>query len=183
MARYPISPFDEMKLALSAIDDDMSLPWETYPCLETAHLTNRGYGVVQKNGKACRTHRAAYELVFGTIPDGLSICHRCDNPKCFRPIHLFAGTHQENMKDRDRKGRRKKIRRGEANGNSKFKEAAIREIWTLRAQGLSQVSIGERLGIPQPTVSAVLTGKIWRHIKPEVPLPVDSRGQLVSHQC
>lgn len=51
------------------------------------------------------THRAAYQLFVGPIPDGMHVCHRCDNPPCCNPEHLFLGTAADNMHDRDAKGR------------------------------------------------------------------------------
>jgi hypothetical protein len=50
-------------------------------------------------------HRYSYTVFIGDIPDGMFICHKCDNPKCVNPDHLFAGTRQDNVDDRERKGR------------------------------------------------------------------------------
>lgn len=64
-----------------------------------------GYGVVDVNGVSKRAHRTVWELANGPIPDGMLICHSCDNPKCVRLEHLFLGTSKDNSIDMVRKGR------------------------------------------------------------------------------
>lgn len=77
----------------------------------------RGYGQIRINEPRVMvlTHRVSYELAFGPIPEGMNVCHRCDNPPCVRPDHLFLGTTQENATDRKLKGRghRRTLREGE----------------------------------------------------------------------
>jgi hypothetical protein len=64
-----------------------------------------GYGEIRNGKKGVRVSRKAYELWVGPIPHGIKVCHRCDNPPCCNPEHLFLGTHKENIEDAARKGR------------------------------------------------------------------------------
>jgi HNH endonuclease len=66
---------------------------------------SRGYGQLRGDGRRLLAHRVAWQLVNGPIPDGLQVCHRCDNPPCVRPDHLFLGSASINALDRDNKGR------------------------------------------------------------------------------
>lgn len=81
-------------------EPDVCWPWQS-------HRNKAGYGRAG-NGQRGRTtvaHRIAYALTFGELPDDQLVCHRCDNPPCCNPAHLFLGSHQENADDRERKGR------------------------------------------------------------------------------
>jgi len=63
-------------------------------------LNEHGYGRIRFNGKMTLAHRATWSLYFGEIPDSMCVCHRCDEPACCNPNHLFLGSQQENINDR-----------------------------------------------------------------------------------
>lgn len=75
--------------------------------LWTGHVNTWGYGNIRVNGRWALTHRLAWERANGPIPEGLSILHRCDDPRCVRPDHLYAGTQRENVRDQVERGRKR----------------------------------------------------------------------------
>ena len=84
--------------------------------------TSHGYGQTNINGRPQRTHRVSYEYHIGPIPDDQCVLHKCDNPPCVNPSHLFLGSQQENLKDMKVKGRGIK---GEMQGQAKLKAKDI----------------------------------------------------------
>lgn len=89
----------------------------------TAARSKKGYGSVRYQGEVWVASRLAWFLTFGDIPNGLCVCHTCDNPSCVNPAHLFVGTVVENNRDRDRKGR---TARGMRHGSVTCPEAVAR---------------------------------------------------------
>lgn len=71
----------------------------------TAGCNRKGYGKFSLDGATRQSHRISWELANGQIPEGLCVLHRCDNPPCCNPAHLFLGTHADNHADRSLKGR------------------------------------------------------------------------------
>ena len=129
--------------------------------------SNMGHGVLVSGprGSARReyAHRISWEFHVGPIPDGLSVCHHCDNPPCVRPEHLFLGTRADNTADRDRKGRHKALR-GSANGRAILTEADVLAIRRRHALGESPLAIAKSLGRGYAAVYQAATHRSWRHL-------------------
>lgn len=133
--------------------------------LWTGYVSRGGYGRIGAGGGNAgmlATHRVAWELYCGPIPDGLQVLHRCDTPSCCNPDHLFVGSIADNMADRTAKGRGV---RGERAGLAKLTEALVMEARRLRAEGLPYAEIGRRIGISQSHAYRVCAGLRWKHVK------------------
>jgi hypothetical protein len=148
-------------------------PPDESTCIEWPFtLTHHGYGYVryretaEASWKNMMTHRLAYALYCKAIPPGRwCICHHCDNPKCFRPSHLFLGTDADNHHDCMRKGRRvDPPRYGEYGTHRKLTEAQVREINALYLSGRTKVSLAKEFGITGAHMVAIIKGKAWSHL-------------------
>lgn len=107
-------------------------------------------------------HRWAYEHFVGPIPDGLHVLHRCDEPACVKPSHLFVGTQQQNIVDMHRKGRNPP-QAGENNGNAKLSAAQIVQIRERYTGGWGeQTKLAREFGVTQATISKIVGGKAMR---------------------
>ncbi len=138
-------------------------------CWEWIGCINHGYGTVGIGGKTLKAHRVAYEIAYGPIPEGMDICHHCDNPPCVRPDHLFAGTASDNLSDSSSKGRSKLQRhpeftRGENHPMAKLKSEDVRQIRLLRRDGFSAPDIARTFGVSDSLVYAIESRKIWTNI-------------------
>lgn len=141
-----------------------------------------GYGLIQAR-KVCSTpllaHRVAYELTNGPIPKGKHVLHRCDNPPCVNPEHLFIGTQQDNNLDRDRKGRTASgdkngartnpmnnpfVRNhgsglvGEQHPRSKLTDVQIQNLRNESESGIRQIELSKKYGITSTHVSRIVRG-------------------------
>jgi hypothetical protein len=113
-------------------------------------------------GKPTLAHRIAYMVFHGGIPDGMSVLHRCDNPSCVNPEHLFLGTQVDNVSDMHNKGRaRKRVLFGSDHGNSKLDEDKVRQI---RASSASDSKIAQQYGVSRATVHAIRNWQTWKHV-------------------
>lgn len=146
--------------------------WNDTACIEWDRFCDpvSGYGMLRwarrdgGDGQNWRAHRMAWVKAYGPIPDGMFVCHRCDNPPCVNPDHLFLGTPGDNSRDRDRKGRHVALR-GESNGSSKLNDDAVRAIRArYAAGGVSQRALADEFGVDRVAVGFVVNGKTWRHV-------------------
>jgi hypothetical protein len=114
-----------------------------------ATITKHGYGHFRMNGEMVTSNRAAWTLVFGQIPDGLSVLHHCDNPRCVNPAHLFLGTNLDNSRDMVSKGRQ----------HYKLAVCDVCEIRKLANDGLGIRHIARQYDVSATTVSRIVNNK------------------------
>lgn len=122
---------------------------------------NFGYGTIWWKGKPRLAHRVAYEISNGDIDNNLLVCHRCDNPKCCNPDHLFLGTNKDNVIDRNKKGRQARPK-GESNSQSKLTWEIAGEIRRrYQSGGVSQRSLASEYGVNQSQVYRIVNNLRW----------------------
>ncbi len=119
------------------------------------------YGCISVNGKNVSTHRLSYEIHIGPIPKGLCVLHKCDNPLCVNPDHLFLGTSKDNVIDSVDKGRNAK---GEFCNKLNMTEGDVRIIRDLVSAGCKQCYIVDFFGLKKMTVGEIVRRKTWKHI-------------------
>lgn len=126
----------------------------------TASLSSSGYGRFNVNGENRIAARVSWEIHYGEIKNKLHVLHKCDNPSCVNPKHLYLGTHQDNMRDRQIKGRTHR-HLGITNGSAKLTENDIREIRRRSANGESQRQLARAFGVTRMAIKFVIKGHTW----------------------
>lgn len=146
--------------------------WEkvrkTDGCWEwTAARLPTGYGVFGVEGNDIRAaHRVSWLIHYGEVPEGMLVCHHCDNRGCVNPTHLFLGTDADNMHDMIAKGRARPTGpKGVANASAKLTEE---DVVTIRNRYASrqvyQYQLAAEYGVSQPVIGSVVLRKTWKHV-------------------
>lgn len=150
--------------------EDECWPW-------MASKDDKGYGRYGVGRKPMLAHRVAWTLIRGAIGAGLFVCHKCDNPICCNPRHLFLGTQRDNMHDASVKGRinlgdnngmRKHPERrptGERNANSKLTSPQVLELLARYEAGERQCDLARRFAVSPSHVCDLVQGKRWGHLR------------------
>lgn len=137
-----------------------------------------GYGHAQFKGQKHYLHRIAYATFVAPVRKGENILHRCDNPACCNPTHLFLGSHRDNMRDKMAKGRGnhqfgdkhharlcpEEMARGEDNGSVKLTEDQVLKIRAGRSAGIKRKILAEEFGVCIGTIKSISSRKTWTHI-------------------
>ena len=123
-----------------------------------ANKNKKGYGRIWEGGRNFFSHRMSWWLAFGDIEGDLRVLHKCDNPSCVRPSHLYLGTHADNGADKARKGR---AARGEKNGNRKLRNE---DVYIIRKSKDSAKQLAHAFGMHVTQIYNIRKRKQWSHV-------------------
>lgn len=121
----------------------------------------KGPGNFNPGGRTVSAHRFSWELHYGRVDDGLWVLHKCDNPRCVRPDHLFLGTAQDNVDDMYSKQR---AIVGSAHARAKLTESDVREIRRAHGDGVQQKLLAARFGVCKQVVNRIVHREDWKHV-------------------
>lgn len=126
-----------------------------------------GYGLIRFRKHHDTAHRVSWILHNGDIPKGMQVLHKCDNPPCINPRHLYLGTQSDNMNDKKHKLRHSY---GEGCKQSILTENSVRQIrkmYKRNSRTLGQVALAKKFGVDQTTISCVINRLTWAHVEPK----------------
>lgn len=149
-----------------SIIEERSIPEPNTGCwLWLDGVDGSGYGRLTVDGRRVRAHRVSLIAAVGDI-GALCALHRCDQPSCVNPEHLFAGTMKDNTQDMLKKGRGRHgpVRRGEDAPMAKLTPASVMEVRMLHAAGATFADIGRRYNVSYQSISNIIGGRTWRHV-------------------
>jgi hypothetical protein len=129
----------------------------------TGHV-QKDYGAFWVGRKFYFVHRYSWQLHNGDIPKDMCVLHKCDNPVCVRPDHLFLGTPQDNVRDRDSKNRQVK---GEIHWCAKLTDDIVRQIrkmYKFGVRGHGASVLARKFGVSTPVILGIVHGKGWKHV-------------------
>lgn len=131
-----------------------------------ASCAGKGYGQIKLPGERRQiyAHRLSWLIYRGEISDNRQVLHRCDNPKCVNPEHLFLGTCADNLQDMKQKGRHLY---GSRNSRAKLTEDDVKQIKRCLDSGMTQTRIAKAFGVSQIEISRINTGRRWAHVSKE----------------
>ena len=132
-------------------------------CWEWSAYSIDGYGRIYDKGRLVLAHRVSWEINNGPIPSDMHCLHKCDNPSCVNPGHLFLGDHSDNMRDMGAKGR-SRASLGGTNDNSKLTEESVIEIRRMAACGNDHKWLASLYGVMPSCISKIVTYRTWSHI-------------------
>jgi len=131
--------------------------WEWSGC-----ILADGYGQTRMNTKKYRTHRLAYQLTYGSIPDELQVLHTCDNPKCCNPNHLWVGTTQDNTQDKIIKGRARYLK-GEELPQTKLTCFQVEIIRMLAdTKEYTEIELGKMFSVSRGAINGIRLKRSWK---------------------
>ena len=140
-------------------NDEACWPW-------LAYRTRDGYGQFTLRRRQFYAHRYAWEIARGSIPKGLAVLHRCDNPPCCNPKHLFLGSQADNALDmfQKRRGKVPETRDGEANNKAKLTRDQVLRIRKLHQAGtVTFTELARSFSVHRSTVAGIVHRRLWKH--------------------
>ena len=127
------------------------------------NIGKHGYGQFHLNGGCMAASRAAFQLYKGSIPEGMCVCHKCDEKTCVNPEHLFLGTQADNLADMFKKGRQN-TPKGVNHGHANLNDLQVISLRCDRLNGLSYSGISRKYGISISVAYKIVNLHSWKHI-------------------